>query len=175
MGMDIVFFTPRGIDMESERISGKTLRRGAWKQAETRIPDVIDISAYCMPRPSNGYSEDLGALLSFLLDRSYLTFYVEPGTIICLAKDRLPSLLVENEEFASLALGDVRLETFDDLARFLAREKKIVVKPVYSSLGIGVHAIEYDDANSVYEVELEHGLWKMGAEEFRAYAEEHFF
>ncbi len=175
MGMDVVFFRPRNVDMESERIAGKTMRDGGWHDVETRVPDIVDLSAYCMPRPENGFSDALDQKLTFLRKRAYLTKDLVSGSSTFLSKDTLPELLGDSEEFSDLALRGVHVKTPDALIEFIRAEGKTVVKPVFGSLGTGVHVVEYDRATDAFAVKFGQESQIFPTDVFRSYAEGHFF
>ncbi len=176
MGIDVVYFSYDGIDRGNDCINGRAInRQGTWYRVQTRIPDIVDISPFCWPRETNGYSKRRGELLDYLAARSYLTDlpagdYSVPGS-----KDVLPQRLALCKEFESLALEDIPLQTPEDLVRGVEEWGSVVVKAVSSQLGKSVHRITLDAQTHSYTVGFKTEETVYDKAGLIGYAQEHFF
>src|SRR5690625_929548 len=132
---ELIYITPKSIDVVKGVINGKMLINDQIVDVEREVPRFIDISPYFFNKQNK---EKYKKELCFLLKYSELS--IEEKGII--GKDELQKVLSNSKSFKNLAIPTRDIKDFNDLISRIEVYDKIIVKPVTGSQGRGVIAIE---------------------------------
>lgn len=124
--IDVVYFTPRDVDIEQEIIHAKYLINNKWVKREILVPPFIDCSPY-----SFKYKE----VINFLDEKSILSSY-KLGS-----KKEVYNKLQQDGEFNHLIIPTTDYANFEDFYNFLTDHKKIVMKPQYGLRGNNIYSL----------------------------------
>lgn len=130
-GIDLLYFNAKDVDMENDKINGRMLINDEWVRVEKDIPKVIDISAFCVRHKE---------VVNYLRGRAYLTDDLKHR----LSKEKLQRVMSEDDSLAGYTIPSKRIESFDDITKYIDEYRQIVVKPIYSRQGKGVFVIGKD-------------------------------
>lgn len=131
-GIDLVYFNAKDIDVENNKINGRMLVGEKWVRVKTGIPKVIDISAFCVKHKRE---------VNYLRNKSHLTDNLKKR----ISKNELQDTLRQDEKLSDYIIPTRRIESFKDIDDFIKRYGEIVIKPIYSRLGMGVYIIKPND------------------------------
>ena len=162
--VNVVYIKTNDVLIEKNAVRGYMLKPGTdrWQRVITRVPDIIDDSSYCW---KNNEGRE------YLEEHCWCTN--KRRNLI--RKQRLQALLARDAEVSRYAIPTLRFHSVRDLEPFVREHGDVVVKPVFSSLGRGVHRVTFDAATDTFLVGFKTEDRRMSAEEFRAYAKEIFF
>ena len=162
--VSVVYMRTNDILVDRARVVGYMLKPGTdrWQRVVTRVPDIIDDSSYCWKNRAG---------------REYLEKHCWCTNLKrnVIPKQRLQALLARDAEVSRYAIPTLRFHSVRELEPFVREHGDVVVKPVFSSLGRGVHRVTFDAATETFLVGFKIEDRRMSAEEFRAYAKESFF
>ena len=128
-GNDLIYLRPRDIDKKNNKVTGKMFIDNEWVTVEHSIPKVIDISPFCLKHKE---------LVKYLRKHTYLT---DDGNNR-LTKETLQERLIDDGVFSDFIIPARHITEFNDVVDFLDEHKEIVVKPVYSQMGMGIYRIK---------------------------------
>ncbi|GAB3058639.1 YheC/YheD family protein [Virgibacillus ainsalahensis] len=151
-GIELVFFGPEDIDMESDTINGLVLRKNKWLRMKTGIPPVINNTPY---RHRNR------DILDYLEEKSLLTFHLFGG------KEKVMNLLKKDGSFDHLLIPSYTIQRFMHIIDYMNTHKKIILKPANGEKGNGVYAIE--KVGSTFLMEYRDSNKKMAMNEFEEF------
>src|SRR5699024_10784546 len=103
-GIDIIYMSPKDIDIDNNTVEGKVLVGEEWNQKIVEIPKLIDISPYCFNRKNR-------KIIRYLRNKSYLT----DNRTNTINKEQLQEELRKDERFSHLVIPTKRLESVDDV------------------------------------------------------------
>lgn len=130
--IDVVYFTPKDVDIEHEIIHAKFLIQNKWVEREITVPPFIDCSPY-----SFKYKE----VIRFLEKRSILSSY-KLGS-----KDHVYKKILKDGEFAYLVIPTADYSSFYDFYHFLQKHEHIVIKPKNGLRGNSVYSLAMKENN----------------------------
>ncbi len=133
-GNDLLYLRPRDIDMENNRVTGKMFIDNKWVKVKYDIPKIIDISPFCFKHKE---------IVKYLRKHTYLT---DNGSNR-ITKETLQDRLMDDNVFADFIIPTKHITEFNDVVSFLDDHKEIVVKPVYSQMGMGIYRIKKNEDN----------------------------
>ncbi|WP_194165647.1 YheC/YheD family protein [Oceanobacillus sp. CFH 90083] len=134
-GISILYMNPSDINEDNHTASGLILDGDTWEMAERNIPEIIDVSAFCLK-----YKQKI----SYLQERAYLT---EDGKNK-ISKESVQKMLEEDLHFQKHAIPTARCKTFSIIKGFLMKYGEVMVKPVYSPPGENVYKISQVDKDA---------------------------
>jgi len=158
--IEVLYFRPRDIDMERERVHGRIYREGKWVSVTTKIPKFNDVSAFC-------YRPDNLEALKYLKERSTVS---EPGTNR-FNKMKMQELLKKDGEFADIIPSTKRVVSFEVLKDFLNELKMAILKPVGGQFGRSIFFIEKVD-QAHYRIKFSNQDNVVSEQEFMTFYEE---
>ncbi len=171
-GIDLVYICTNGVDIENGCVHGRMLKHGTsqWEHVTTRIPDIIDSSSYCWKNEE---------ARNYLDEHCWCT----DMKVKRLPKGRLQTLLLKDDRVKKYAIPTVRFlrkadtveQKIDKLVKFTKKHGDVVVKPVFSSRGRGVHRVTFDPETQMYHMGFLTTEIDVDESGYRSYAEEHFF
>lgn len=112
--IDLVYFSPRDVDIEKEKINGKFLINNKWVPKEISVPTFVDASPYSFKHKK---------VIDFLKRNSTIS------TDSIGSKDETYDKLREDGEFSHLLIPTGEHIHFNDFLDFINKHKKVVVKP----------------------------------------------
>lgn len=125
--IDLVYFSPRDVDIEREVISAKFLMNNRWVEKEIPVPKFIDASPY-----SFKYKK----VIRFLEKNSTLS----TGPIG--SKEMIYNKVWEDGEFSHLLIPTGEHSNFEDFLSFINEHGSIVVKPKDGLRGRRIHKVQ---------------------------------
>ncbi|MCK9524488.1 MAG: YheC/YheD family protein [Limnochordia bacterium] len=121
---DLLFFDPRGIDWEKERVWGLLLKRGRWVKGYFAFPETI--YNRCYPEPKD-VLERLSTTIGSDQIFNHRTHFDKWEIFQILRKSAVGDYLPETYQYGE-----------DDLAELLTRHRSLILKPRLSHGGAGV-------------------------------------
>ena len=159
-GIDLVYFTPENVSIETGKINGKMLIHREWINVETNLPKFIDINP------------------NFLINKKYhgVMKYLKSNTLLSsdkrvpLPKDELYRF--KNDPYVSRYLIPTEnIESMENIKSFVDMYEKVVIKPIRSSQGKNVFILAKEGSKFVLgknkeekilsEREFENFFWKQ--------------
>ncbi|WP_040978331.1 YheC/YheD family protein [Oceanobacillus jeddahense] len=131
-GIDILYMTPSDVNEENNSTSGMILNGNTWEATEGNIPEIIDVSSFCLKSKET---------IKYLEEYAYLT---EDGRNK-LSKESIQKVLEEDSKLQKYAIPTSRCKTFSIIKGFLLKYGEVVVKPVYNPAGENIYKIEQLD------------------------------
>lgn len=163
-GIDVIYICTYGMNLDKGILVGKMLKSGTdqWERRVTRMPDIVDTSSFC-------WTNEKG--------REYFEQHCWCTDVkrSMIPKSALQRKLMDDERVSRYAIPTASFRRVDDLERFAREHADIVVKPIFSSRGVGVHRVTFDAASETFQVGFKTDDQVLDDEGFRAYAREHFF
>ena len=163
LNIDVVYVCTYGMNLNQGTLVGKRLKPGTdeWERCVTRMPDIVDSSPYCWK------------------NREALEYFEEHCWCTTLRRNQIPKskleeLMAADPRVSKWAIPTVKFRQVEGLEKFARAEGDIVVKPIFSCRGRGVHRVTFDAATETFRVGFLTEEHEMDAEAFRAYAREHF-
>jgi len=138
-GIDLIYTTPKGVDIEKGTIKGKVFIDGKWKKTEVDLPLFIDISPRC-----------------FKDKNIKVTNYLREHTLLSddrtnkLSKRKLQNKLKEDKQFQHLVIPTKKAKDYENLEEFLEIYPTIVMKPISGGRGRGVYILRKDKETESY-------------------------
>lgn len=129
-GIDIIYFRPKDVNIETHTVTGKFLINDQWVSKKVEIPKVIDISPYCFKRKNR-------IITNYLQNNCYLT-YTNKNRI---TKEKLQEFMKNDSLLSQYVIPTTRYESFKDLEQQLKKYGTIVLKPIRSERGKGIYII----------------------------------
>ncbi|MFD1385925.1 YheC/YheD family protein [Oceanobacillus oncorhynchi subsp. oncorhynchi] len=134
-GIEILYMNPNDINEADHTTSGMVLKGDTWEEAEMSIPEIIDVSAFCLKSKQK---------IAYLQDRAYLT---EDGRNK-ISKESVQEMLTKDPQLQKYAIPTLRCKSFSIIKGFLLKYGEVVVKPVYSQSGENIYKIVQADKDS---------------------------
>ncbi|WP_458411568.1 YheC/YheD family protein [Schinkia sp. CFF1] len=129
-GADFIYFSPGGVDFDTETIKGFVYENGSWKEQITPFPDVIY---------NTGSPEKLEKSKD-ILDRLRETI---PFTTVSIGnKWSVNERLKRGKEFTQYLIPSKLLKEWKDLVEHLDAHQAVVVKPMDGRKGQGIYFIK---------------------------------
>jgi len=129
-GAEMLFFSPRAVNLEEKSINGYIYKNGIWQNVQSRYPDVIYNTG--SPIKLNRSKEIISALKKHI-----------PFTTNSIGnKMRVYKRLLEADEFSKYLIPSHYTRSFKTFFEYLNLYKKIVFKPVGGHKGEGIVFIE---------------------------------
>lgn len=150
-GIDVLYITPSDVNKEEHSTLGLMLNGDTWESIESHIPEIIDVSAFCLKSKET---------IKYLQKYAYLT---EDGRNK-ISKESVQEILIEDEQFQKYAIPTSRCKAFSIIKGFLMKYSEVVIKPIYSSAGESIHKITQID-NDEFMVIYQHSNIKMTLKE----------
>ena len=135
-GLKMVFFTPEGIDMENDKVSGVTLRENELKEITVRIPRIINNSPY---------KHDGGFIHNYLDKHAHLMYKPFGG------KMREYRHFQQEGTLKDILIPSTRIKNIDHVRDFLNNNNKAVFKPLYGDKGKRIFSLEKDNGGYIYD------------------------
>lgn len=129
-GIDIIYLTPKEIDIENNKVKGRVLVGEEWIATETDLPKLIDISPYCFKKRNM-------KITNYLRKNTYLT----DNRKNLINKVQLQEKLKEDPSFSRYVIPTMRIETIDDIYNGLSHYSNVVLKPIGGERGKGIYII----------------------------------
>lgn len=127
-GIDILYMHPSDINEADHTTSGMIFNGDTWEEVQTSIPEMIDVSAFCLKFKHT---------INYLREHSYLT---EDGRNK-ISKESIQKIMGKDKQFQKYAIPTSRCKTFSVIKGFLLKYGEVVVKPIYSQLGKDIYKI----------------------------------
>ncbi|MEH7246665.1 YheC/YheD family protein [Neobacillus niacini] len=129
-GADFIYFTPKGVNFDSQTIEGFEYKNGSWQEKTTPFPDVI----YNTGSPERlDISKDIINQLKENI----------PFTTVSLGnKWTINERLKKGKLFANYLIPAKVLKEWNDLSEFLSEYRNVVVKPMDGRKGQGIYFIK---------------------------------
>lgn len=124
--IDLVYFSPRDVDVKRKMIKAKFLINNKWVEKEISVPQFIDASPYSFKHKR---------IIRFLDEHSTLS----TGPIG--SKDLIYNKVREDGEFAHLLIPTGEHSNFEDFLNFINNHGSIVVKPTDGLRGRNIHKV----------------------------------
>lgn len=159
-GLELIYITPKGIQMKSKKVNGYVYINNKWEKVTAPLPRFIDISPILFSHKK--YKE----VLDYLKKNTKLS--IDERHIIL--KSDLQKELQKNKKLSHLAIPTRNVTSFNDLLDWLKKYNTIVAKPVRGMQGNGVYIINYKEPD-IYNIGIqkeEDSLSKKEFEEFFA-------
>ena len=137
-GIDLIYLSPRDINMQKNTVKGKMFINNTWISVETDLPPFIDISPYC-------FNAENRNIMAYLRKKTFLS---DNGTNR-ISKEKLQEMLKKDGEFAQLLIPTLKVEDINDIEEFLNKYSKIVMKPINGERGMGVYVLEKENNDYV--------------------------
>lgn len=129
-GADFVYFSPKCVNFDTQRINGYKYIDGAWEKTETSFPDVI-------------YNAGASKKLSTSKDILVRLKETIPFTSYSIGnKLNVYNRLKEFKEFSKYVIPSEAVDSEETLLNFLDLYNKVVFKPVDGHMGQDVYFIE---------------------------------
>ncbi|ARK32091.1 YheC/YheD family protein [Halalkalibacter krulwichiae] len=153
LGIELIYLTPKDINISNHEITGKILIRNNWVTVKTQIPLFIDVTAY-------EYSENNRVVFEFLEKNTLLSDNrlnlgkLASSNPFIISKELMNLELEKYSEIEKYLIPTLRVENFKDIDNALNHDKKVVLKPINGLGGKGVYLVtKLDDFN--YQVEYQ--------------------
>lgn len=130
--IDLLYFNAKDVNIEKNIIKGLLYIDNTWKRIDSRIPEVIDVSASCLKHKN---------VINYLSQKAYLT---ENGNKR-LSKDFLQEELVKDNKLKKYVIPSSNCNSLQVIDEFLNLYDEVVIKPVYSERGKGIYKIKKSD------------------------------
>ncbi|CEI80853.1 YheC/YheD family protein [Oceanobacillus oncorhynchi] len=126
--VDILYFTPKDVDVRRSRIRGLLYKDGEWKLVKAKIPKIIDVNSNCLKHRE---------VIRHLRKRAHLT---ENG------KNRLSKLSLQEQlkadsNYQKFTIPTKNCSSFSEIEEFLNEYDDIVLRPIHSKQAEGVYKI----------------------------------
>ena len=161
-GIDVIYVCTHGVHIADGTVSGMMLKPGTdqWERCVTRMPDIVDSSPFCWKKNPEA--------------RDYFEEHCWCSTLKRnqVPKSKLEELMAADPRVSKWAIPTVKFRQVEELEKFARSEGDIVVKPIFSCRGRGVHRVTFDAATETFRVGFLTEEHVMNAEEFRTYARE---
>jgi len=131
--IDIIYFTPKDVDVEKELISGKMYVNHEWRNMEREIPEFIDAVPYCFMKKNR-------KVINFLKQKTLLS----DNRSNVLSKIQVQELLKNDPGFKHLVIPTYDVNNFEDIIKGLNRFGTTVLKPTNGIKGKGVYIISME-------------------------------
>lgn len=132
--IELLYFNPQDVDIDSQTINGKIFVKGNWKTVSRPIPKFIDISPYCFK-----YRK----VVDFLKSKADLSNDYHNW----LDKNLLQKILEEDNNFNHLAIPTYEPTTGEEIKNYLDNFHKIILKPTGGQEGKNVYAVIKEGVN----------------------------
>ncbi|WP_080872529.1 YheC/YheD family protein [Oceanobacillus timonensis] len=154
-GIDILYMNPSNVNEEDHTALGMMLHENNWEEVAKNIPEIIDVSAFCLKSKEK---------IKYLQKNAYLT---EDGRNR-ITKETVQKMLEKDPQFQTYAIPTARCKTFSIIKGFLLKYGTVVVKPVYSSPGENIHKVEQVDKDA-FVVSHQQSTLRLSLKETFAY------
>ena len=135
-GLKMVFFTPEGIDMENDKVTGVTVRENELKEITVRIPRIINNSPY---------KHDGGFIHNYLEKHAHLMYKPFGG------KMKEYRHFQQEGTLKDILIPSTRIRNIDHVRDFLEDNNKAVFKPLYGDKGKRIFSLELRNHNYIFE------------------------
>ena len=135
-GLKMVFFTPEGIDMENDKVTGVTVRENELKEITVRIPRIINNSPY---------KHDGGVIHDYLEKHAHLMYKPFGG------KMKEYRHFQKEGTLKDILIPSTRIKNIEHVRRFLEDNNKAVFKPLYGDKGKRIFSLELSDHDYIFE------------------------
>lgn len=125
--IDLVYFSPRNVDIEKKTVKGQVLIKNKWMTKEVPIPPFIDTTPYCFKNEK---------VTEFLRKNSTLS------TDSIGTKDEIYNKIKEDGEFAHLLIPTGEYSNFEEFLNFINTHKTIVIKPKAGLRGHNIYMVK---------------------------------
>ena len=160
LGVDVVVFTPYGINWTRETVSGLVFQDGKWDRGVTRFPDVVYNRLYgTNPKTIGRLAQKLGSQRVY--NRENRLDKAEVGNI--LARSKLQRYLPETLEYS-----------WDNLNKLLKKHQRVILKPAYGHYGFDIFLlVQAESQVQVYIETLRKPAYRFSNEQsLRTWTEE---
>lgn len=127
-GVDILYFNPKDVNLNSSRIKGLLYKDGKWKLVKSKIPKIIDVNSNCLKHKK---------VIRHLRKHAHLT---ENGQNR-LSKFSLQEQLNADPDYRKNTIPTSNCFSFSEIEEFLNEYEDIVLRPVRSKHADGVYKI----------------------------------
>lgn len=130
-GIDLVYFTPRSVNMMTNKVIGDVLRGEIWVRTVIDVPKIIDISPICFQKENE-------EVINYLMDTVYLT----DDMYNRINKYNVQQYIKEDADLAKYAIPSQLLSDVDTFMAFIYEHTNVVLKPEYGGEEKHVYLIE---------------------------------
>lgn len=127
-GVEILYFSPKDVNLKARRISGLLFKNGRWKRVKAKIPKIIDVNANCLKHKE---------VIRHLRKHAHLT---ENGRNR-ISKLTLQEHLNEDPNYQNYTIPTKSCTSFSDIEEFLNEYSEVVLRPIRSKRADGVYKI----------------------------------
>ncbi|WP_245832937.1 YheC/YheD family protein [Oceanobacillus timonensis] len=159
-GIDIVYMTPKDVNIEEQKINGKVMVDSKWVNKETDIPPFIDAAIYCFKKENK-------EVMDFLRESTFLS----DTRVNLISKEKLQEVLKDDAKFAHLIIPTHKLEVFDDLYPNLIKYNKVVIKPGKGIKGKDIYSIE-KIGEDTFKIGYQRNEWNVNLNGLKTYFDE---
>lgn len=158
--IDLLYFTPEGIDYKNKKINGKLFIEDQWIEIKTSVPNFIDIQSNLIQEKQ--YEKEI----KFLAE--YSTLSVNQKYLI--SKDTLQNILTKNNRLNKYMIPSKETNSYKDILNFLEIHKKIVIKNKMDFEQNSKCIVQKQ--NSIYRVVMKEKELKFSQKEFEVFLHE---
>ncbi|WP_020006103.1 YheC/YheD family protein [Salinicoccus albus] len=130
-GIEVIYMRPGDINIENDTVVGKVFVNNEWVEKQTGIPPFIDIAPYCFKKKNK-------AITDYLKRKTFLS----DNRDNVLTKRALQEKLLNDPKFSHLVIPTHRIQSFEDMQKYLEKYSKIVLKPSWGIQGKGIYILE---------------------------------
>ncbi|MFD1385913.1 YheC/YheD family protein [Oceanobacillus oncorhynchi subsp. oncorhynchi] len=159
-GIDIIYMTPKDVNIEEQKIDGKVMVDNKWVDKKTDIPSFIDASVYC-------FKEENNEVMDYLRKTTFLSDTRENR----ISKEKLQKVLKDDEKFAHLIIPTHKLDTFNELYLNLIAYNKVVIKPENGIKGKGIYSVE-KVGDDTFKIGYKRNKWNVHLDGLKSYFDE---
>lgn len=127
-GVEILYFSPKDVNLNARKISGLLFKDGRWKRVKAKIPKIIDVNANCLKHKE---------IIRYLRKHAHLT---ENG------RNRITKLTLQEQlnkypDFQNYTIPTMSCSAFSNIEEFLNEYSEVVLRPLRSRRANGVYKI----------------------------------
>lgn len=134
-GMNLIVFEIKDIDFENKTVTGKCYSEKGWKTKTVPLPKIINNMPFIKAN-SKAYN--------FLEQNSKLMFHYFGGKL------HVENLLKKNNLLNGLYIPSIDEITEENVLDMLSKHNKILFKPINSTMGRGIFALEKENDELKY-------------------------
>lgn len=138
-GIRLLYFNPKGVMIENNKIKGNMLFNNKWIEVEVDTPRFIDIN------PNYFNSKKYQDIVNHLNKHSILS----ADKRMPLAKDRLQEVFKDDPKVSKYLIPTKNITTYSDIEEYVDKFNTVVLKPVFSNQGRNVFILKKEEFNYI--------------------------
>lgn len=156
--IDLMYFSPRDVDIENNSIKGQFLIENKWMTKNVPVPAFIDTTPYSFKNSK---------VIEFLKENSKLS------TDKIGSKDEIYNKIREDGEFTNLLIPTGNNENFSEFKDFLQKYGTIIVKPKSGLRGHNIYMVK-QLRRKKFIISYKQNEDKVSSKDLQAFYEEHW-